>query len=129
MVKERIENVRIFELNVIETNHATRKGTPAKERRRINDCDIILPAIPTVVDFQRMLSSYFKTINDQEDNLRVLSKIFKSDQYFKIGDPNRDLQKNIIQNMFDGLRYSAPLLKNITSLRVPVAGENQELRS
>ena len=128
MVKDRLENVRIFELNVIETNHATREGTPARERRRINDCDIVVSEVPTIIDLHRNLFSCIKTLNDQEANLRVLSQIFKSDQYFKEGDPNRNLQINMVQNMFDGLRYSAPLLKNITSLRVPVSGENQELR-
>ena len=44
MVKDRVENVRIFELNVIETNYATREGTLARERRRINDCDMVVPA-------------------------------------------------------------------------------------
>ena len=127
-VAECLKNLRIFELNVIETNYSTRNGTPSQTRTKINDCDENIPCRPTKTDFIKTSRSIEKTFRDKSANLKVVSEILKRDQFFHENDPNRALQKNIIQNTFDGFRYSAPLFKNATMLRIPVSDEKTELK-
>ena len=127
-VAECLKNIRIFELNVIQTNHSTRNGTPAENRIRINDSDEIVDARPMKKDFLKSCRSVGKTFQDKSANLKVVSEILKRDQFFHENDQNRALQKNIIQNAFDGFRYSAPLFKNATMLKISISDENSELK-
>ena len=63
-VAECLKNIRIFELNVIQTNHSTRNGTPAENRIRINDSDEIVAARPMKKDFLKVAEAsakHFKT--------------------------------------------------------------------
>ena len=127
-VTDCLKNLRIFELNVIETNHSTRNGTSAQNRNKINDCDCNIPCRPTKTDFLKSCSSVEKTFRDKSANLKVVGGILKRDQFFAENDPNREIQKNIVQNAFDGFRYSAPLFKNATMLRIPISDEKTELK-
>ena len=96
-VAECLKNIRIFELNVIQTNHSTRNGTPAENRIRINDSDEIVAARPMKKDFLKSCRSVAKTFQDKSANLKVVSEILKRDQFFHENDQNRALPKNIIR--------------------------------
>jgi len=70
------------------------------------------------------MRSYAETVEHQSHNMKVIGKLLQEDRFYPRRDPKSDEQKNIVQNLFDGFRYSAPLLQNITTLRIPITGEN-----
>ncbi|CBY39172.1 unnamed protein product [Oikopleura dioica] len=127
--KERLEYADTLRRNVDECNYSCRKAAPAKERYRINDASIIVPEVPTKTHFVQFISSYAETLESQSALLRVIGNLIKQDQYFAEHDQRREEQLNIVQNMFDGFRYSAPLQKNITSLKIPVRDNVNDLQS
>ena len=70
------------------------------------------------------MRSYAETVEHQSNNMKVIGKLLQEDRFYQRGDPKKLEQKNIVQNMFDGFRYSTPLLQNLVILRIPISGEN-----
>jgi hypothetical protein len=127
--KERLEDADTLRLNVDECNFSSRIAAPAKERIRINDPSMRFRDVPTKSDFIQFMSNYEKTAENQGAILKVIGNLLKQDQYFSAHDKRREEQVHIVQNMFDGFRYSGPLQKNITNLRIPVRDNVNDLQS
>merc|ERR1711953_513159 len=106
--KERLEFAETLWLNVEECNYASRTAKPAKERLRINDPVVVFPEVPATNEFCSFMSSYAETAESQAAILKIIGNLLKQEQV------------NIVQNMFDGFRYSGPLQKNVTSLKIPL---------
>ena len=127
--KERIEFADTLRQNVDHCNYASRTAAPAKERPRINDPLITVRPQPRRKDFQYFILGYVETIECQAANLKIIGNLLKQENYYSEHDQRRQEQVNIVQNMFDGFRYSGPLQKNITSLRIPLNDNVHELQS
>ena len=127
--KERLEDADTLRRNVDECNFSSRTAAPAKERIRINDPSMIFRDVPTKADFIQFMPVYAQTAENQGAILKVIGNMLKQDQYFSAHDKRREEQVNIVQNMFDGFRYSGPLQKNITHLRIPVRDNVNDLQS
>ena len=127
--KERLEFAETLRLNVEECNYASRNAKPAKERLRINDPVVVFPEVPATTDFCSFMSSYAETAESQAAILKIIGNLLKQEQHFSEHDPRRQEQVNIVQNMFDGFRYSGPLQKNVTSLKIPLRDNKALLQS
>ena len=127
--KERLEFADTLRQNVDECNYSCRTAAPSKNRHRINDPFLRFRDVPTKTDFTQFMSVYAETLESQGAILKIIGNLLKQDQYFPAHDKRGEEQVNIVQNMFDGFRYSGPLQKNITALKVPVRDNVNDLRS
>ena len=113
---ERLKNAKIFELNLVETIQSSRNATPASQRNRINETTEQIPATPTTRDFIALADSTAVTFEHEAANLKIIGNLLKQD----FSHSRKAEQVNIVQNMFDGFRYSSALMKNISALEIPV---------
>ena len=134
--------------NVINTTHASRNAVNQADRHKVNDSDICFPREPENQHFVEFVREYALTIEDQSQNFKVIGGIIKNDLFYE-NNEEKEIQQNIIQervkitilylkyylskkrnsfkNMFDGTRYTAALLKNITSIEIDVNDGNSKL--
>ncbi|CAG5104531.1 Oidioi.mRNA.OKI2018_I69.chr1.g1309.t1.cds [Oikopleura dioica] len=115
--REKLTTARIMQLNVINTTASARQAQDPNCRPKINESDDRFPARPKVHDLMGFLLDYAKTITDQANNMKIIGKLIKQDLFYEDSEEKK-MQKHIIQNMFDGMRYSAPLLKNLTAIKM-----------
>ncbi|CAG5087438.1 Oidioi.mRNA.OKI2018_I69.PAR.g11544.t1.cds [Oikopleura dioica] len=115
-----LKTADIFKCNVDQCNHTSRIAGAARDRPRCNDPKMEFPNPSTLQNFKCFVKSYAGTCEDQANNLKIIGNLLKEDRYFENNDQRKQEQVNIIQNMFDGFKYSAPLLKNIFSLSIPI---------
>ncbi|CAG5110069.1 Oidioi.mRNA.OKI2018_I69.chr2.g4514.t1.cds [Oikopleura dioica] len=127
--KNRLENARVFQRNVDETTIASRFAIDSNIRKKHNDSDINYQTTPTTLDFKNFILSYSETLQHQSQNMKVIGKLLKEDHFYESGDRKRAEQKNIVQNMFDGFRYTNPLLKNLGTLKIPISEGNNFLQT
>ena len=98
------------------------------ERIRFVEAETPTPINPSAKDLSNELENLGPTCQNLSVNLRTLAAVLKSDKNFT-STSEKETQRRIIQNNLDAVRYSAPLLVNLSKLVVPIGSPDCELRS
>ena len=89
------------------------------DRPRFNEPEVSTPERPTISYFSENLKTLGKMFQESSENLKILSEVLKKDE--KFDDPKKvEIQRRTVQNNFDSIRYTAPLLVNLTKLKLPL---------
>ncbi|CAG5103836.1 Oidioi.mRNA.OKI2018_I69.chr1.g960.t1.cds [Oikopleura dioica] len=124
--RERLNTARIMQRNVINTTYSSRIAQNPTDRPKVNDSDIEYSQDLKVHHLKEYLRDYGRTAQDQANNMKVIGKLIKQDKFYEESEQKKT-QKYIIQNMFDGTRYSAALLKNLTGIKMEVVDSDARL--
>ena len=115
---QRVNNVRLLHRNVAECAKCSQKDVEPNDRIRFNDPDIPTPHVPNVLYVADMIQDIGNTFNLMSKNLKQMSEVLKSTELFDGEESHRRIR--LIQNNMDCVRYTHPMLLNISKLRLPI---------
>ena len=116
-VYKKVRNIQVLQRNVNECNDCCRKGTNPQDRTRFNDPENPTPPDPTTSDVSLLFSSMACTCKELSENLTRMSIALQNDE---ILEKNLENSRKLIQNNMDAVRYAAPMMKNLSMLKIVV---------
>ena len=118
----KVRNIRIFKRNVDECIVCCRYNINPDQRIRFNHPASPSPTRPSARDLGYIFLDLAVTLTDLSANLMKMSNYLINDELL---ESNFEHSRKLIQNNFDTLRYLAPLMKNLSSLAIPVGGPKE----
>jgi len=115
----RLNNVRLLHRNVHECVKCAKHQINSRERIRYNDPYTPTSPRPTTADLGSTLKDIGVTFVEMSGAMKKMSKLLKKDEQIK-SDEDYELKRRAIQNVMDAVRYSNPMLLNLTKLRIPI---------
>jgi len=116
----KVNNVRILKRNVDACADCARHGLNPRERERFNHPKRSTHPAPDTEYFGEVLVDLGETFENVSQNLKVLAETLKRGEDVRENREKYEKNRRIIQNNMDCLRYSNPMLINLTKLKIPV---------
>lgn len=123
----RMNNVSILQRNMKECINASQVNMDPSVRPRFNEGEHPTPRTPTTGDFANLLDELKNDFKQISFNLKDLAAVLKLDQKF-YDHGKIENQRRVIQNNLDTVRYCAPMMVNLTKLKIPIGGTNGKLQ-
>ena len=115
---KRVNNVRLLHRNVIECVKCAQNDIEPTERKRFNEPEFPTSPVPNVIEVADEISDIGETFALMSNNMKEMSKVLQSKEI--LSGINYDKGRRIIQNNMDCVRYTDPMLLNMTKLRFPI---------
>ena len=98
-----------------------------RDRNRFNEPEEMIPREPDSLYLSEIMGSLSNDLKSSSKNLKLMAEILKRDE--KHNDSNlAEKQRRNIQNNFDTVRYSSPLMLNFSKLIVSIGNPHGKLQ-
>jgi len=116
---QKVNNFRILKRNVDECIGCAKNGTNPRERTRYNDPPCDTPPQPNAKYLAELLKEMGTSFCAMSDNLNDLASTLRENEIYDNTELYEE-KRRLVQNNMDAVRYSNPMLINLTKLRIPV---------
>ena len=116
----KINNVRLLKRNVDECAKCAILGENPRERIRYNDPVNVTPPAPDSEYMGNLLKELGGTFRTMSENLKIMAEMLKEGENVREDKNKYEINRRIVQNNMDSVRYANPMLLNLTKLRIPV---------